>query len=76
MATTNIKVDGMSCAGCVRKLIRRFGGQPGVTGIRVDRKAGLAQVKFNENEVGHDALLKVVQEAGFKGQIPETAPAA
>jgi copper chaperone CopZ len=76
MATTTIKVDGMSCAGCTRKLIRRFGGQPGVTGISVNLKAGLAQVKFNADEVDHDALLKVVHDAGFKGQIPgKTAPA-
>jgi Cu+-exporting ATPase len=73
MATTTIKVDGMSCAGCVRKLIRRFGDLPGVTGINVHLKAGLAQVKFNADEVGHEALLKVVHDAGFKGQIPEAA---
>ncbi|MDR2092004.1 MAG: heavy-metal-associated domain-containing protein [Azoarcus sp.] len=76
MATTTIKVDGMSCAGCTRKLIRRFGKQPGVTGISVNLKAGLAQVKFNADEVGHDALLKVVHDAGFKGRIPEKAAPA
>ncbi|MDR0673418.1 MAG: heavy-metal-associated domain-containing protein [Zoogloeaceae bacterium] len=69
MATTTIEVDGMSCAGCSRKLIRRFGGLSGVTGIRVDLKAGLAQVKFNAEEVGHEALLKVIHDAGFKGKI-------
>jgi copper chaperone CopZ len=75
-STTTIKVDGMSCAGCTRKLIRRFGDLPGVTGINVNLQAGLARVKFNADEVGHDALLKVIHDAGFKGQIPEAnAPA-
>jgi copper chaperone CopZ len=70
MATTTIKVDGMSCAGCSRKLIRRFGDLPGVTKAEVELASGLAQVEFDAAKVGHEALLTVIRDAGFGARIP------
>jgi copper chaperone CopZ len=69
MATTTIKVDGMSCAGCSSRVGRLLLELSGVTKADVELASGLAQVEFDAGKVNHEALLTVIRDAGFGARI-------
>ena len=71
MTTTTIKVDGMSCGGCSSRVGRLLTELPGVTNASVELSSGLARVEFDDTQVGHEALLTVIRDAGFGARIPE-----
>jgi copper chaperone len=70
MTTTTIKVDGMSCGGCSSRVGRLLKELPGVTNAEVELSSGLARVEFDDAQVGQDALLTVIRDAGFGARIP------
>lgn len=64
MASTTVKVDGMSCDHCVRRVTDEMLKVPGVSNVAVDLASGT--VTFDaEGEVSREALSSAVDEAGF-----------
>jgi len=52
---------------------------PGVENVYASSAFQVVQVEFNENQVKHDDLLNILEQAGYLGQIPmmvETGEAA
>ena len=64
MASTTVKVDGMTCGHCVKRVTEEVSKVPGVSNVVVDLESG--NVTFDaEGDVSRDALAAVVDEAGF-----------
>lgn len=59
-----IKIDGMICSHCAAGVKRALGGLPGVSGVQVELKEGLAVCEAGP-DVGDDALKEAVYDAGF-----------
>ena len=63
--TVTLEVQGMTCAACpitVKTALKRV---PGVSGVKVDYKSGIAEVNYDPNKTSPDELAKAITSVGF-----------
>jgi copper chaperone len=65
METTTIKVDGMSCGGCVKSVTGVLTALDGVAKAEVSLEQKQAVVEFDAAKVTREQLKAVIEEAGF-----------
>lgn len=65
MATTTLKIEGMTCGHCVQAVTQALKGTDGVSDAQVDLQAGRAQVEFEENKTNPSYLADVVTGEGY-----------
>ncbi|MEO8566383.1 MAG: cation transporter [Betaproteobacteria bacterium] len=66
MTTVTLKVEGMSCGGCVASVTRVLTALPGVSDATVSLQGGTAQVSFDEARVNPAALRAAIESAGYE----------
>ena len=65
METTTIKVDGMSCGGCVKSVTGVLTALDGVAKAEVSLEQKQAVVEFDAARVTRDQLKATIEDAGF-----------
>ena len=65
METTTLKIDGMTCGGCVASVTRVLRAVPGVSDATVTLTPGHATVIFDAAKTNVPALREAVEEAGY-----------
>ena len=65
METAVIKVDGMSCGGCVKNVTNALAALDGVQKAEVSLEKANATVEFDPAKLQRSDLLQVVEDAGF-----------
>jgi len=65
MEHTLIKVDGMSCGGCVKSVNGVLTALPGVGKVEVSLEKGEAAVEFDVALVSREQLTAAIEDAGF-----------
>ena len=65
METTTIKIDGMTCGGCVASVTRVLKAVPGVSVAAVTLAPGQATVTFDALQTNVPALRQAVEGAGY-----------
>ncbi len=68
MEHTTIKIDGMSCMGCVKNITGVLTAIAGVDSAEVTLEPGQAKVAFDEQAVSREALLGAIEDAGFDAE--------
>lgn len=68
MATTTLKVQGMTCQHCVRSVTQALESQDGVRRADVNLEAGRANVEYDESRVTPRDLASVVAEEGYEAE--------
>lgn len=66
METIDLKIEGMTCGGCVKSVTRVLTGLAGVASADVFLEEGRARVTFDPGKAGIDALKQVIERAGYK----------
>ncbi len=66
MATTTIKVQGMTCNHCVMRVAKALKAVPGVQDAKVDLQKAEAFVSYDDAKVSPQKLSAAVVEAGYK----------
>ena len=66
MQTATIRIDGMSCGGCVSSVTRALQRVNGVDYVEVTLAPQVAQVTFDPAKVELPALIKAVKDAGYE----------
>lgn len=68
MASTKLelKVEGMTCDGCVRSVERKLSKVSGVESARVDLGAGKATVEYDDSRAQADQLIAAVEQIGYR----------
>jgi|Deesub1362A_J573_1020465.scaffolds.fasta_scaffold00029_99 copper chaperone len=66
LKTETLKVQGMSCGGCVAAVERALLGVNGVAAAVVNLQAGQARVDYDPARTGREELVQAVVRAGFK----------
>ena len=61
-----LKVEGMTCDGCVRTIEHKLSSVGGVQYAHVNLGAGKAVVEFDETRTNPEDLIKAVQQIGFQ----------
>ena len=66
MQTISLKVNGMTCQGCVRSVKNVLERVPGVSSAEVDLVRGEARVVFDPVRATHAALRAAIEDAGYE----------
>jgi len=66
MTTVTLKVEGLSCGGCVASVTRVLTALPGVSDATVSLQGGTAQVSFDEARTNPAALRAAIESAGYE----------
>ena len=65
MQTVTIKVDGMTCGGCVASVTRVLMEIPGVSDVAVMLHSGDAKVTFDPVRTDVSTLHAAIKDAGY-----------
>lgn len=65
METITLKVEGMTCGGCVNSVTKVLKPIPGVSDVLVTLQPGEAKVSFDPAKTNVAALRSAIEGAGF-----------
>lgn len=68
METTTIKVEGMSCGGCVKSVTNVLSALPGVAKAEVSLENKNARVEFEAGRVTREDMKRAIVDAGFEAE--------
>jgi Cu+-exporting ATPase len=71
LETREIKIAGMGCDNCVRKLEKALRGKEGVKEVHVDGTAGRAKVTFDRTRTNIPELHEVIAKSGYRAGAVE-----
>ena len=69
MRTETLKVDGMTCGGCVSAVTSALRAVDGVEDVVVSLKPGEARIEFDERATSRERLREAIQHAGYKVDV-------
>jgi copper chaperone CopZ len=69
-AKTEIKIEGMTCQGCVRSIEKKLSAVRGVGSAHVNLGAGKAVVEYDDSLADPSKLMSAVDEIGFHASQP------
>ncbi len=64
-ARVELKVDGMTCQGCVRSVTRKLTGVESVSSAVVDLTGGTATIGYDDARASVEDLIAAVEQIGF-----------
>jgi copper chaperone len=65
MTSATIKVEGMTCGGCVKSIENALNEQAGIQKVAADLEAGTVAVDFDTNLIQVAAIENAIENAGF-----------
>ena len=60
-----LKIEGMHCEGCVKRLTNVLSDLDGVNSVKVSLENKNAEVEYDENKLELDDIKQGVADAGF-----------
>ncbi|MBD3168430.1 MAG: copper ion binding protein [candidate division Zixibacteria bacterium] len=64
-----MKVDGMTCNGCVSKIKTSLDKLEGVTSCEVSLEHSMATVTFDKEKISDAMLVKAIKDAGYEAKL-------
>ena len=68
MKETNLKIEGMHCAGCSTRLEKVLNNLEGVETAKVSLEEKKATIKYDETKISLEIIKEAIEDAGFKGE--------
>ncbi len=68
MKETNLKIEGMHCAGCSTRLEKVLNNLDGVETAKVSLEEKKATIKYDETKINIESVKDAIEDAGFKGE--------
>jgi copper chaperone len=65
MQSIALKVDGMTCGGCVKSIQTALNSQAGVSETTADLESAMVTVEFNDSVIQATAIKAAIEAAGF-----------
>jgi copper chaperone len=66
MATAELKIEGMTCEGCVKSVTRALQGVAGVERVDVSLPEGKAEVTYDPRKAALADFRHAVERAGYE----------
>lgn len=66
MATTTLKIQGMTCNHCVMRVAKALKALPGVQDAKVDLAKAEAVMTYDEAKATKETMAAAVVDAGYK----------
>ncbi len=64
-AKVELKVEGMTCQGCVRSIQRKLSKVTGVESAQVDLEANKATVEYDDSLANPAQLVGAIEQIGY-----------
>ncbi len=68
MKETNLKIEGMHCAGCSTRLEKVLNNLEGVETAKVSLEEKKATIKYDGTKINIENIKEAIEDAGFKGE--------
>ena len=68
MKETNLKIEGMHCAGCSTRLEKVLNNLEGIETAKVSLEEKKATIKYDETKINIESIKETIEDAGFKGE--------
>ena len=68
MKETNLKIEGMHCAGCSTRLEKVLNNLEGVETAKVSLEEKKATIKYDETKISLENIKETIEDDGFKGE--------
>ena len=68
MIETNLKIEGMHCAGCSTRLEKVLNNLEGVETAKVSLEEKKATIKYDETKINIENIKEAIEDTGFKGE--------
>lgn len=68
MKETNLKIEGMHCAGCSTRLEKVLNNLEGVETAKVSLEEKKATIKYDETKISLESIKEAIEDTGFKGE--------
>lgn len=68
MKETNLKIEGMHCAGCSTRLEKVLNNLEGVETAKVSLEEKKATIKYDETKISLESIKETIEDTGFKGE--------
>ena len=65
METVELKIEGMTCGGCVSSVTRTLQAVPGVQQVEVSLAEARARVSYDPAQTGPVEMKRAVERAGY-----------
>lgn len=65
MEKIELKVEGMTCGGCVKSIQNALNGRKGVDNAVADLEAGTVAIEFDGKLIQRSTLEQAIVDAGF-----------
>ena len=65
MESATIKVEGMTCGGCVKSIENALNEQQGISKVAADLDAKTVAVDFDANLIQRAGIEQAIERAGF-----------
>lgn len=65
MQTMKLKIEGMTCQGCVRSVQQALQHLPGVDKVMIDLAQGTATIDYQEGKLDPQSCIQTIENAGF-----------
>ena len=72
MATTTVKVDGMTCGACTSAVEAGFKDIPGAGAVSVSLVMGRAVVHHDPERLSADRIAEIIEDRGFDAEVLST----
>lgn len=69
LATAQLKVQGMTCNGCVNAVKRALTNLPGVEDADVDLEGGRAKVTYDPARASVEAMTTTIGQLGYSAEV-------
>lgn len=66
METVRLRIEGMTCTGCVNSVARVLAALPGVAQADVSLTKARAKVTYDPALTGVEAMKQAIERAGYK----------
>jgi len=67
--TVNLKITGMTCAGCSNHISVALKKVDGIIEHKVEYPGNLASIQYDPSKKNPEAIIKVIEETGYKAEI-------
>lgn len=65
MEKVHLKVEGMTCGGCVQSVQKALTNRDGVRTANADLDTGMVMIEFDAKLIQKSSLEKAIADAGF-----------
>jgi len=67
--TVNLKITGMTCAGCSNHISNALKEVDGIIEYNVEYPGDLAIIQYDSSKTNPEAIIKVIEHTGYKAEI-------